>query len=70
MKQFGKTITEYEIELRELAKFLLELSNFDEYLCSKFEEGLTLEIWKKMFVSGSQSYNEVVQLAFEGREVY
>ena len=62
MRQFGKTIIEYETELRELAEFVLELSNSEEYLCSKFEEGLTLEIRKKMSVSGDQSYKEVVQL--------
>ena len=44
MKQFGKTVTKYESELRELAKFVLELANFEEYLCSMFEEGLSLEI--------------------------
>ena len=35
-------MTEYEIELRELLEFILELANFEEYLCSKFEEGLPL----------------------------
>ena len=46
-------VTEYEIELRELAKFVLELANFEEYLCSKFEEGLILKIREKMSISGS-----------------
>ena len=49
--------------MRELAKFVPELANFEEYLCSKFEEELSLEIRKNMYVSGSQSYKEVVQLA-------
>ena len=39
---------EYETELRELNEFVLELANFEKYLCSKFEEGLTLEIKEKM----------------------
>ena len=60
---FRKTNTKYETKLRELAKFILELANYEEYLCSKFEEGLTLEIREKMSISGSQSYKEVVQLA-------
>ena len=34
-----------------------------EYLCSKFEEGLNLEIRKKISVSGSQNYKKMVQLA-------
>ena len=49
--------------MKELAEFVPKLANFEEYLCSKFEEGLTLEIQKKMFVSGGQSYKEIVQLA-------
>ena len=64
LKQFGKTI----IKLRELADFVFEFSNFEEYLCFKFEEGLTLEIWKKMFVSSGQSYKEVVP-RFESKKV-
>ena len=44
LRQFGKTITKYELELRELADFVPKLANSKEYLCSKFEEGLSLEI--------------------------
>ena len=65
MKQFGKTVIEYETKLRELAKFVLELANFEEYLCSKFEEGLSLEIQEKMSILGGKSYKEVVQLALK-----
>ena len=36
---------------------------FKEYLCSKFEEGLNLDIREKIFVLGSQNYKEMVQLA-------
>ena len=50
--------------MRELAEFVLELANFEEYLWFKFEEGLTLKIKEKMVVFGSQSYKEVMQLAF------
>ena len=46
-------ITKFKTELRELAKFVPKLANFEEYLCSKFEEGLALEIREKMFVFGS-----------------
>ena len=53
MKQFGKTVIEFETELRKLVEFVPELANFEEYLCLKFEEGLTLEIRKKTSVSGS-----------------
>ena len=56
-------IIEYEIELRVLTKFVPKLANFEEYLCFKFEEGLTLEIRENMFFSGGQSYKEMVQLA-------
>ena len=49
--------------MRELAEFVLELANFEEYLWFKFEEGLTLKIKEKMVVFGSQSYKEVMQLA-------
>ena len=69
MKQFGKTVTEYEIELRELDKFIPKLANSEEYLCSKFEEGLTLEIREKMSVLDSQSYKEVVQLALREKKM-
>ena len=63
LKQFGKTIIKYETDLRELAEFVPELANSKEYMCFKFEEGLTLEIRAKMSISGSQSYKEVMQLA-------
>ena len=48
--------------MRELAEFVPELANSEEYLCSKFEEGLTLDIRKKISISSGQSYKEVVQL--------
>ena len=69
LKQFGKTITEYEIELKELAEFVLELASSKEYLYSKFEEGLTLEIQEKMSVSSGQSYKEIVQLALRAERL-
>ena len=50
------------MELREFVEFVPELANSVEYLCSKFEKGLTLKIREKMSVSGSKSYKEVVQL--------
>ena len=62
-------MTEYETELRELAEFVLEVAGFEEYLCFKFEEGLNLNIRKKMFVFGSQNYKEVVQLALRAKKL-
>ena len=44
LRQFGKTVNKYVTELRELAEFVLKLANFEDYFCSKFDEGLTLEI--------------------------
>ena len=55
--------------MRELVEFVPELANFEEYLCLKFEKGLTLEIREKMFVSGSQSYKEIVQLALRAKKL-
>ena len=60
LKQYERFVTEYEIELKELEDFVPELANFEEYLCSKFEEGLFLEIMENMSIIGSQSYKEVV----------
>ena len=60
LRQLGKSVTEYETELRELAKFVLEVVGFEEYLCLKFKEGLNLEIREKMFVSSNQNYKDVV----------
>ena len=60
LRQFGKTIIEYEAELRNYTEFVPKMVNFEEYLCSEFEEGLTLKIWEKMSVLSSQSYKEVV----------
>ena len=54
---------EHETELKELSEFVPELANFMEYIYSKFEEGLSLKIMEKMFITGTQSYKEVVQLA-------
>ena len=44
LRQFGKIVIEYELELRELTEFVLKLANSEEYLYSKFEEGLSLKI--------------------------
>ena len=55
--------------MRELADFVPKLANFEEYLCFKFEEGLSLEIREKMSVSSSQSYKKVVQLALKGEKL-
>ena len=55
--------------MRELADFVLELANSEEYLCSKFEKGLSLEIREKMSISGSQNYKEVVQLALRAEKL-
>ena len=65
----GKFVTEYETELRQLAEFVFEMARFEEYLCSKFEEGLNLEIRKKMSVSGSHSYKKMVQLALRAEKL-
>ena len=62
-------MAKYESELRELADFIPELANFEEYLCSKFEEGLSLEIREKMSVSGNQNYKKVVQLALRAEKL-
>ena len=55
--------------MKELAEFVPKFANSEEYLCSKFEEGLSLEILKKMLVLGSQSYKEVVQLALRAEKL-
>ena len=44
-------MTEYETEPRELSEFVPKLANFKEYLCSKFEEGLSLKIREKMSIT-------------------
>ena len=43
-------VIEYETKLRELAEFVLEFANLEEYICSKLEKGLTLKIQEKMSV--------------------
>ena len=50
----------YETELRELVEFVLEMADLEEYLCSKFEEGLNLEIREKMSVSGSHLQFKII----------
>ena len=62
-------MTEYEIKLKELAKFVPEVVGSKEYLCSKFEEGLNLEIREKMSVFRSQNYKEVIQLALKAKKL-
>ena len=69
LKQFGKIIIEYETKLRELVEFVLELSNFEKYLCSKFKEGLTLKIRENMFISSSQNYKKNRTTRLESRKV-
>ena len=41
--------------MKELAEFVPKMANFEKYLCSKFEKGLTLEIRENMFVLGSHT---------------
>ena len=60
---------EYETKQRELVEFVLDIASSEEYLCSKFEEGLNLKIQEKMFVLGGQSYKEVVQLALIAKKL-
>ena len=62
-------VIEYEIELRELVEFVPKVANFEEYLCSKFEESLNLEVREKMYVSDNQSYKEVVQLTLKAKKL-
>ena len=45
------------------------MAEFEEYLCSQFEEGLNVEIREKMSVSSSQSYKEMVQLALRAKKL-
>ena len=45
------------------------MAGFEEYLCSKFEEGLNLEIREKMSVSSSQNYKEMVQLTLRAEKL-
>ena len=46
-------MTKYETELKESSKNFLKLPNFEEYLGSKFEEGLSLKIKEKMSIIGT-----------------
>ena len=69
LSQFRKTVIKYETELRELAEFVLKLAYSQDFLCSKFEKGLTLKIRKKKSILGSQSYKEVVQLALRAKKL-
>ena len=46
-------VTKYETELKELEEFVHEVANSEEYLCSKFEEGLNLEVREKMSIFGN-----------------
>ena len=69
MRQLERTVAEYETELKELAEFVPEVINSEDYLCSKFEEGLNLEVREKMSMSGNQSYKEVVQLALRAEKL-
>ena len=45
------------------------MANFEEYLYSKFKEGLNLEVWEKIYVSSNQSYKKVVQLALRAEKL-
>ena len=69
LRQLGRMVVEYETKLKELAEFVLEVINSEDYLCSKFEEGLNLEVREKMSVSSNQSYKEVVQLALRAEKL-
>ena len=62
-------VAEYKTELRELAEFVPEVINSEDYLCSKFEKGLNLKVREKMSLSGNQSYKEVVQLALRAEKL-
>ena len=55
--------------MKELAEFVLELTNFKEYLCSKFKEKLSLEIREKMLITVSQRYKEIIQLALRAEKL-
>ena len=46
-------MTEYETKLKELSKFVPKLVNSDEYFCSKFEEGFSLEVRENMSIIGT-----------------
>ena len=52
-----------------MAKFVPKLANSKEYLYSKLEKGLTLEIKENMLVSSSQSYKKVVQLSLKAERL-
>ena len=54
-------MTEYEIELRKLSKFVLKLAN-SKSTSVPSSKGLSLEIKKKMSITETQSYKKVVQL--------
>ena len=55
--------------MNELAEFVPEVANSEEYLCPKFEEGLTLEIREKMSIFSNQSYKEIMQLALRAEKL-
>ena len=55
--------------MKELTEFVPEVANSEEYLCSKFEEGLTLEIREKMSISSNQSYKEILQLTLRVKKL-
>lgn len=56
-------MTKDDTELKDFENFVPELVDFEEVLCSKFEETLNLNVLKKMIVTKNLSFKEVVQLA-------
>lgn len=58
--QHGKSVTEYETKLKDLANIVPELVDTEEVLCSKFEVGLNLNIRERMAVIRNQSFEKVV----------
>ena len=62
-------MTEYEIELKELSKFVPRFANSEKYLCSKFEEDFSLEIKEKMYITKIQNYKKVVQLTLRAEKL-
>ncbi len=69
LKQGSKTVVEYETELRALSAFAPDYANSAEDMCTRFEEGLRMEIREKLVGTNVERYKDLVQLALKAERL-
>ena len=69
LRQGSRSVAEYEALFRELMEFAPDLVNTDERRCTKFEQGLRLQIRERLTMTREPDLGHLLKQAYRAEEL-